>query len=288
MEIEFVMPPNKPHFANVSLICIETRYPQLAQYAIDRCLAMASFNECILLCEKTHALPSYITQIVIPPIPNIDAYSSFMLRDLGKYFSSDFVLIVQWDSFILNGHVWTDDFFQYDYIGAPWPHRPVAVGNGGFSLRSRRLINTLKKIELKCVHPEDYVICELHHDELVHKHGIKFAPEKIAAHFAFECIEPSGPTFGFHGFFNFHHALNDTELCHYIKLCDQSTMQSPPALRLLKNLYRSGRHAMAKKVLARYLRLTPAGILEAASLYLRIHRHALRHYFKKMQSVSTA
>lgn len=56
-------------------------------------------------------------------------------------------LIFQTDSCLLKEGV--DEFLQYDYIGAPWPHMKNMVGNGGFSLRSRdfclRVCNTAKR-----------------------------------------------------------------------------------------------------------------------------------------------
>ena len=38
-------------------------------------------------------------------------------------------------------------FFDYDYIGAPWPNNFVnRVGNGGFSLRSKKFLELTAKI----------------------------------------------------------------------------------------------------------------------------------------------
>lgn len=271
----------KLHLANVSLVCIETRYPKLAQYAIDRCLAEASFKECLLLSSVKHALPDYIEQVSIPPIESIEAYSEFMLRDLGQYFSGDHVLIMQWDSFILRGDLWTDEFLEYDYIGAPWPHRPVAVGNGGFSIRSRRLVDALSAITIDRVHPEDFVICELHREELINNHKIRFAPTSLATRFAFEGIQPTSPSFGFHGFFNFHRGLNDIELAYYLTLCDTATLQSEPAQRLVKNLFRSGRYKMAEHILKKHHVWTMAQILDTVAFYMRIRLHAFTHLFIK-------
>lgn len=73
--------------------------------------------------------------------------------DLRLYsrFDTDYVLIVQNDGFPLRKGL--DEFVgRYDYIGAPWvahatcfdlyPYPKFSVGNGGFSLRSRRLCKT--------------------------------------------------------------------------------------------------------------------------------------------------
>jgi hypothetical protein len=261
---------------NVSLVCVETRYPELARYALDRCLAAAEFKECLLLSATRHDLPDYIQQVAIAPIDSIEAYSAFMLRDLGRYFSGQHVLIVQWDSFILHGEHWDPDFLNYDYIGAPWEHRPVAVGNGGFSLRSRRLVDALATMQFDQVHPEDHVICELRRDELEAR-GIIFAPPALAARFAFEARPHATPSFGFHGLFNFHHALPDPALDAWLAMCSQATLRSGEARRLIRGLYHTGRHAMALRLLRRRYGGTASQKAETLRLAGRCLWHRLTH-----------
>jgi hypothetical protein len=58
--------------------------------------------------------------------------------------------VVQYDGMAANKMHWSDDYYNYDYIGAPWPDRftwirpEEKVGNGGFSLRSMKLIEALR------------------------------------------------------------------------------------------------------------------------------------------------
>lgn len=56
---------------------------------------------------------------------------------------SEKFLIFQTDSCLLKPGI--DDYLKYDYIGAPWPHRRNKVGNGGFSLRNKKLCMELCK-----------------------------------------------------------------------------------------------------------------------------------------------
>lgn len=265
----------KADLRTVSLVCVETRYPQLARYAIDRCLAQADFKECLLLSPGQHDLPDYIRQVKIDPITSVPAYSTFMLRELGKHFTGTHALVIQWDSFILHGEAWDPAFLDYDYIGAPWGHRPVEVGNGGFSLRSRRLVDAIDQLTITDTHPEDFIICERHGAELAGVHGIRFAPRALADAFAFEEVTPPGPTFGFHGFFNFHKALSDRELAEYIALCDDRTMQAETTRRLIRSLYHEGRYAIARQMLRRRLRAPFTMALDARWLALRSRWHAL-------------
>ena len=100
---------------------------------------------------------------------------------------------------------WTDDFLNYDYIGAPWVARALypgvdprcRVGNGGFSLRSRRLQQVLQLAPVKYHHPEDVAICQVYRPAL-EALGMKFAPLEVARKFSVELGEINGQ-FGQHG-----------------------------------------------------------------------------------------
>lgn len=53
-------------------------------------------------------------------------------------------LIFQTDSCLLKEGI--DDYVEYDYVGAPWPHRRNKVGNGGLSIRDKnKCIEVCKK-----------------------------------------------------------------------------------------------------------------------------------------------
>lgn len=81
-------------------------------------------------------------------------YSHFMIFGLKAHITTDFCLVYQSDGSIINPSLWDNSFLDYDYIGAPWglnvpiPKRfrdytnySCCVGNGGFSLRSKKLLN---------------------------------------------------------------------------------------------------------------------------------------------------
>jgi hypothetical protein len=142
-------------------------------------------------------------------------YNAFCINELYKYVDTDFVLLFQNDGFILNPQHWSDDFFNYDYIGAPWrSHEQSRVGNGGFSFRSKKFLNATKDLIYleniglsggSCT-PEDHLLCRHYYDHLI-KVGIKFAPIDIAIRFSFEQPIPEYPfwnndmSLGFHGLF---------------------------------------------------------------------------------------
>jgi len=127
------------------------------------------------------------------------------------------VLLVQHDGFVLNPDSWEDEFLQYDYIGAPWlvadwsvtrfnfPEKLLGtqvVGNGGFSLRSKKFLNASTRLAqegiIKKFDPEDVALCVWHKDAM-EAAGARFAPPKIAARFSFEGHDdPYAKQFGFH------------------------------------------------------------------------------------------
>ncbi|MFA6601578.1 MAG: DUF5672 family protein [Candidatus Paceibacterota bacterium] len=170
------------------------------------------------------SLESNDSRIVkIEPIRSIEAYSEFMITKLNEYVETPHVLIIQHDGFILNPEAWTDDFLKYDYIGAPWlvsewsskqfgvPRDFIGkhlVGNGGFSLRSKKLTSLCAKLAssnaFKVYHPED-VALGVHYQKLLEDNGIEFAPLSVAKQFSFESDDTNNVKwdgqFGFHGLF---------------------------------------------------------------------------------------
>ena len=81
------------------------------------------------------------------------------------------------------------------------------VGNGGFSLRSRKLVEITSKIDFDSlkfpIKNEDVIICHYLYKEML-KNGIRFAPPEIASQFSMENEhhlygQDVNTVFGFHG-----------------------------------------------------------------------------------------
>jgi hypothetical protein len=170
--------------------------------------------------EPKHIDPR-IEQVKIDPIESYDGYSHFIFKNLVDYVDTDFCLLVQADGFVTNSSAWDIGFLEYDYIGAPWPDTTAQragadftvydisqqgrVGNGGFSLRSRRLLEACAALNYEVFGhlPEDFVICRLLRTYLTDR-GIRFAPLDLAARFSLELPVRDIPfnidqSFGFHG-----------------------------------------------------------------------------------------
>lgn len=216
------------HYAQSSAYAIATSYLALKD--------KIPHLQCMLVSPEPPAeLPHYIQHIPCKPFSYFE-YNLFMIYGLGQLIETDFCLVVQNDGWVMNGDNWRNEFFEYDYIGAPVPalveiqnnqfirrfspnfwfeHRDripenlYEWQNGGFSLRSKRLLNAprelgltlevsafdfFKKLPLSLEwdfeqhnihHVEDIYLCATKRD-IFSQHGIKIAPRKVAAQFSIE------------------------------------------------------------------------------------------------------
>jgi hypothetical protein len=155
-----------------------------------------------------------------------DQYSALTLELLPLVVKTDFNLVIQSDGYAANADAWTDEFYEYDYIGASWPNETEGrnVGNGGFSWRSRKLYQAI--LDLRSHYsledllketlidetwidkfggrsiPEDNLISKVYRPTLEKQYGIRFAPAGLADQFSIETNGDSpwlGKSFGFHG-----------------------------------------------------------------------------------------
>ena len=150
-----------------------------------------------------------IELIDIPEINSLHDYSDFIIHEAHKYIDTDFAMCMQRDGYPLGPHAWDQQFLKYDYIGAPWTWAaPVApgdcpqgrcVGNGGFSIRSKKLMEAVSKLGYnpKVDPVEDAYICREKGQELQDM-GFNFAPIEVASRFSVE-NQCWGGQFGFHG-----------------------------------------------------------------------------------------
>ena len=188
--------PAFPHNSNPSIamtICaVDDVTPGLAADALRRSCQKMRFDRALLVSSsRPEALADGIEHIKISPIRSRDEYSRFILHDLHHHIETSHVLVVQWDGFVLDGSAWDETFTTYDYIGAVWAwHAEHRVGNGGFSLRSRKLLKAVAQIAPQQMNGigEDEFICRLFATRLENEFGITFAPEAVAHRFAYERV----------------------------------------------------------------------------------------------------
>jgi hypothetical protein len=193
---------------NITLINVNCIDSKLAVKTLNASCSVLDFFKVILFSdEKPENLTSNITFIKIDKIETINQYNEFILRRLVDYIESGHCLIIQNDGFVINPDLWKDEFLEYDYIGAPWSKygmkvwkRTNRIGNGGFSLRSKKLMEFIKNFKyINYDSPED-VITSL----VIEKHNFKYPSVELACKFSLECPIEDYPfdiqnCFGFHG-----------------------------------------------------------------------------------------
>ncbi len=179
---------------NVTLICVDDNMER-ARQALMKCANDIDFQSVQLIQPN-------------PALGSKRAYSEYIMHQIHTHVNTSHMLIVQHDGYVKNWKAWNKDWLKYDYIGAPWLWYAdnMQVGNGGFSLRSKRLMELCSTLPLKTDrfdnnnHAEDHSICRIYRRHLESK-GMKFAPVEEARKFSIEGYR-SDPVyrgqFGFH------------------------------------------------------------------------------------------
>lgn len=235
----------------VTLCCVDTRAPELALYAMRRSMQHLAFARCVLISspEAKQLDLQGIDLVEIAQLTSIDDYSHFVIKQLGQYIDTSHTLLIQWDGFVNDPTMWSDHFLDFDYIGAPWIKGELKdkVGNGGFSLRSRKLMEALRDDRYTAHNPEDVCIAVTHRAQLEHDHGIRFADLEFARQFACE-RGPWHPAFGFHAMFNLPRVLASSELNRFVQALPSHMAASKDARHLIRKLIRD-RHYNAADLL---------------------------------------
>jgi hypothetical protein len=226
---------------SLGISCIETRDIAKAVRAVER-TAQCITADCLYWFSNSPfpgSLPGIeVVNILIPAFTDFfEDINRICLRLLPRVVTTDFNLTVQPDGFAINPQAWDDRFWEYDYIGAPWPWMwgggpywpgPI-VGNGGFSLRSRKLHRAIVDLDIKWrvadwaadqrinrreyytrgpngekYLVEDILISLWYRDRLEKGFDIRFCSAELANKFSVETVSSFtqywlGRSFGFHG-----------------------------------------------------------------------------------------
>jgi len=168
---------------------------------------------------------NFIFEESVVDIKNYKDYNHYVIYNLHNHVNTSHCLLVQPDGFVLFPEKWDNSWLEYDYIGAPWAYVEDAyidpfgnhhrVGNGGFSLRSRKFLEVPTKVEVPWEtnnsnfywmpegvvnYHEDGNVC-VHNRHIFIEQGCKYAPVEVAVRFSQETRVPECDgiiPFGFH------------------------------------------------------------------------------------------
>lgn len=188
----------------VDLIVTEGRVTSRVLPALYRTCRYIRFRRVLLFSpEFSSDAKRYVTEYHARTW-DYEAWNRFMIKELVEFVPDGHALNIHTDGFVLNWHGWSADFLAYDYIGAPWWYKDgINVGNGGFSLRSKKYLVETSKFNWPRYAPEDHLAIRENGSELV-KRGIKFAPDSVASRFAVEGRHTQKFWDGQFGFHNYH------------------------------------------------------------------------------------
>lgn len=213
---------------NVTLFCISSNNVKGALYALKKSMEGINFGSVKLITHDENIdLPDNIEFSQCYEIKSMADYNYYCIYNLTNHIDTEYCLLVQPDGYVIRPWLWDNKWFDYDYIGAPWRLEErsfitpfgehIRVGNGGFSFRSKKLLEVPKKIEIPWdvnqgtfykhfdagSTSEDGNIC-VHNKHLYESQGCKFAPLEVAVKFSKEREIPENvgvETFGFHYYF---------------------------------------------------------------------------------------
>jgi hypothetical protein len=204
------------------MVVVDFVHHSLTEFGIRHSLEHVTVDEVIGISDRP--LAGCTRHIQREPAAGMPEINQIMLKEIAEHVTTDYALFVQWDGMAHCRELWHDNFFDYDYIGAPWPWEPEGrnIGNGGFSLRSRRLLEACLDSRVQTSPErnhigEDAVIGVDFRPMLESEFGIKFAPTDLAMQFSYE-LGPYRTSFGFHGLWNVLGELKDTDLEEFLAL----------------------------------------------------------------------
>jgi hypothetical protein len=241
--------PGKPDLSDVTLCAADSVQPDLAARALETSLDRCRFGDAILFSDK--AVVGRFRHVRIAPLNSLSDYSYFVLRHLAALVRTRFALIVQWDGYVVDRTAWREQFRKFDYIGAPIHTKEGdVVGNGGFSLRSSKLLQATATLPIVKQLPEDILVSVTFRKLLEKDFGIRFAPLNVAQRFSYELGADFGSTFGFHGQFNLWRYETDEEVIRILNQRPRRVVFGRDSFALVVECLKHGRLGLAAQIYA--------------------------------------
>lgn len=217
-------PRKSPYMASpaktITVVAVTSLAPASHAQAINRTVALIPHPCKKLLISPTRPMGFDGQWVSVPDLMpggkwSLNDMCRFLLRGLHAYIQTDVAILVQWDGYAINGAKWLDAFLEYDYVGAPWPasfpfvkaNPRRRVGNGGFSLRSKRWLEHCANLPTVPAHAgiaEDVYASSMNAEHF-ERAGMKIAPLDVAMRWSMEYrIEEFrhwklSDSWGFHG-----------------------------------------------------------------------------------------
>ncbi len=209
-----------------TLLFVETRAHKITKRVIEDCLSKATFGDVLVYTDKPAEFNGLDARLILcKDFPNKREAGQFYYQYACAGITTDFALMLEWDAGIYDPAKWRPEFFNYDYIGAPWlvrPGDPHDVGNGGFTLMSKRLGRFLADHPKEHPVTTDWDLCRNRRAGLELAGGFKWPGHELASCFSWELGPRNPENFGFHGAFRWIDMLERDELVARAKLMTET------------------------------------------------------------------
>jgi hypothetical protein len=217
----------------VTLLCVETVMHEMARITLADMMSKVNFAEVVIHSDKPELIPipgaRYVT---VPNWPEKIQCGRYCYNESPQSVNTPHMLFVEWDGCIRDVNAWEPGFLDYDYVGAPWPGRAagqwdpkgLSVGNGGFTLWSRKLMDEVRRNSHWGIGTDVDIACK-YRPSLEKQCSAKWAPEEVAYRFSFEHgteQRRAQTSFGTHDIFNWPLSLDKPELERRARLLLQS------------------------------------------------------------------
>ena len=195
---------SKLQLRDITLLSFNCVTPEQSAKALLYSSKDIDFAEMVLVSNnKPENLPSSI-KFIETNLTTHKLASRFTYESLPDIVKTKYCLMIHDDGFVINPHLWTDEFLRYDYIGAPWKNmgQRNRVGNGGFVFRSNKFIQLTRNIRYLGTHDDTEQTNDYY--DYYTGCGCKYAPLEVAMKFSLESKIPEceynlDNCFGFHG-----------------------------------------------------------------------------------------
>jgi hypothetical protein len=214
---------------DVTLVTIETMYHDLARRSMEETLQRVPFKHALVFSDQDF-LPG--AKHVKIQHGNMLNYCNLLLKGVLEHVETKYIIFQQWDAMVHNGNKWDDIFLMHDYIGAVWPWRAPGqnVGNGGFSLRSRRLLEELQAPHIQLDPAGEHGVQEDNYIAILHRpwlesRGMVFAHQNIAEKFSIELSPDGFDAMAHHGFWNIVQFMPRDTVEYFVTRAPENTWQ---------------------------------------------------------------